>query len=322
MKLLVAILAVLALVGSAVAWELTDDLQYTYVKTGYQQAGDNLITDAMIGAQSDAHFWNPCVTVPLTTNGPWYSTPSANTEVIPQSAAEVTNKLGAAIVDRSIYFPSVDMNNADFSAQLTQGGSAQVALHSQINDQAAATKYALTGVVDTPEMQGTASAYQNLNLAGGFDDASAKFDSAASVGVDSIFARTFIAANGYDSNGATSGGYILPENCASVSSEAHGGGMIESANLGAQVTADIVKSFPGSGWATPEYSGGLKMWADFEACDPGCTNPIVSTVSGSAWTAIFPGIPTSSSYGANDGGYWGSNGGYQNNIAKLTPFHI
>jgi hypothetical protein len=322
MKLLVAILAVLALVGSAMAWELTDNLQYTYVKTGYQQAGDAFILPAMIGAESDAHFYNPAVAVTTAgTAADYYpgsgtGTVPGTTQVVPASAAEITNTLGSATVDRLVWFPPADMTNADFSAQLTQGGSASVALHSQITDQAAATKYALTGVVDTPEMMGTANAYQNLNLAGGFDEASAKFDSAASVGVDSIFARTFTPSATY----TTPQGNLLA-NEASVSSEAHGGGMIESANLGVQVTADVVKSFPGSGWATPEYSGGIKMWADFEACDPGCTNPIVSTVSGSSWTAIFPGIPGSTGYGANSGGYWGS-GTYTQNIAALTPFHI
>jgi len=320
MRLLVAILAVLALVGSAMAWELADDLQYSYTKTAYQQAGDTFILPAIIGATSDAHFYNPAVAVPLTGTGTYY-TALGDTEVIPASAAEITNTLGSAAVDRSVYYPSADMNNADFAAQLTQGGSASVALHSEINDQAAALKYRLTGVVDTPEMAGTANAYQNLNLAGGFDQASASFDSAAAVGVDSVFARTFTPSTTYDSNGATSGGYTLGPNSASVDSEMHGGGMIESANLGVQVTADIVKSFPGSGWATPEYSGGIKMWADFEACDPGCTNPIVSTVSGSSWTAIFPGWSTAPGYGANSGGYWGTGTAAQN-IGALTPFHI
>jgi hypothetical protein len=312
MKLLVAILAVLALVGSAMAWELTDNLQYTYIKTGYQQAGDNLITDAMIGATSNAHFYNPSVIGTLTTDGPWFTTPSAP-EIVPASAATVSNTLGAVVVDRSIYFPSADLNNADYTAQLTQGGSASVALHSQINDAAAATKYLLTGVVDTPEMMGEANAFQNLNVAGGFDDASAKFDSAATVGVDSVFVKTFTPSTLYDSNGATAGGYTLPANEAFVSSEQHGGGTIESANLGVQVTADVVKSWPGTGWATPEYSGGIKMWADFTACDPGCVNPIVSSVSGQSWTGIFPGIPGMTGYGAD--AYWGTGA-----VAANTPF--
>jgi len=327
MKLLVAILAVLALVGSAMAWELSDDLQYTYVKTAYQQAGDSFILPAIVGAESDAHFYNPCVEIVKAGTAADYYPGSGTgtipgvTEVIPASAAEITNKLGSATVDRLVWYPQTDMTNADFSAQLTQGGSASVALHSQINDQAAAIKYALTKVADTPEMQGTANAYQNLALAGGFDEATASFDSAAAVGVDKIFARTFTTSSNYVAPSGT-----LTANSASVNSEAHGGGMIESANLGEQVTADIVKSFPGSGWATPEYSGGIKMWADFVACDPGCTNPVVASVNGQSWTAIFPGVD-SSSYGASSNGYWapfstGTATLSNPNIAAISPFHI
>jgi len=74
------------------------------------------------------------------------------------------------------------------------------------------------------------------------------------------------------------------------------------ANLGAQVTADIEQDWKGSGWLEPTYSGGLTMWAGFNgACDPTCANPIMSTVSGSAATSIFPGIA-----GGNNGAnaYW------------------
>jgi len=293
MKLLVAILAVLALVGSAMAWELTDQLTYTYTKSAYQQGGADEVTGAMSGATSNAHFFDP------------------GTANIPQSAATVSNTLGSTVtVDRNIYFPAQDLSNADFTATLTQGGSANVALHSQINDAAAAEKYKLTGVVDTPEMMGTATAYQNLALAGGFDEASTSFDSAATVGVDSIWAKTFTDSDGYNSNG-----YTVGANSASVNSEAHGGGVIESANLGESITADVVKSWPGTGWATPEYSGGINMWANFVACDPGCTNPVVATVSGSSWTGIFPGTPSMPLYGGSSNGYWGTGG-----ATSTSPF--
>jgi hypothetical protein len=291
MKLLVAILAVLALVGSAMAWELTDQLTYTYTKSAYQQAGAGLVTDAMTGATSNAHFYDPVVQV-------------SGIDVIPKSAATVSNTLGTVTVDRSIAWPVQNLANADFTATLTQGGSANVALHSQINDAAAAEKYKLTGVKDTPEMMGTASAYQNLALAGGFDEASTSFNSAATVGVDSIWAKTFTTSSTYN-GGTLTGGATLSPNSASVSSGAHGGGVIESANLGESVTADVVKSWPGTGWATPEYSGGINMWANFVACDPLCTNPIVATVSGSSWTGMFPGDTTLGNYGGNTGtGYW------------------
>jgi hypothetical protein len=308
MKLLVAILAVLALVGSAMAWELSDELQYTYVKAGWQEAGDSFILPAMVGATSNAHFYDPCVEVDAaqTAADDYYGTDPTKTGVIPASAATVQNTLGSATVDRIVYNPPADLTNTDFSAQLTQGGSAQVALHSQIDDAAAKLAYQNFGKVDTPEMMGTASAYQNLNVAGGFDRADASFDSAATVGVDSIFAHT-IAVSSPIADTQSMMGDGLPANLAYVDSGEMGGGVIESANLGEQVTADIVKSWPGTGWATPEYSGGIKMWADFTACDPGCSNPIEASVSGKSWTSIFPGTAQDT--------YWGV--GSQ---AALTPF--
>jgi len=305
MKLLVAILAVLALVGSAMAWELSDNLQYSYTKATWQEAGDDLILPAMIGATSNAHFYDPAVTAGRAT-GTYHDTLPADTVVIPASGATVQNTLGPVNIDRAVYYPSADLTHADFSAQLTQGGSAQVALHSQIDDAAAKLAYQNFGKVDTPEMMGTASAFQNLNVAGGFDRADASFDSAATVGVDSIFAHT-IAVSSPIADTASMMGDGLPANQAYVDSGEMGGGVIESANLGEQVTADIVKSWPGTGWATPEYSGGIKMWADFTACDPGCSNPIEASVSGKSWTSIFPGTAQDT--------YWGV--GSQ---AALTPF--
>jgi len=306
MKLLVAILAVLALVGSAMAWELTDQLTYTYTKSGYQQGGPqgaatdiDLIREAMVGATSDAHFYDPAVQV-------------AGADVIPRSAATIKNTLGVLDVDRVIEWPVQDLTYADFTATLTQGGTANVAVHSMINDAAAAEKYRLTGVVDTPEMAGTATAFQNVKLAGGFDEATAKFDSAATVGVDGIYGKTFIVSA---PTTAAQTYHVLPASYASVNAETNGGGVIESANLGASVTSDIVKSWPGTGWATPEYSGGINMWANFVACDPGCTNPIAATVSGTSWTGIFPGNTALGNYGGNAGGYWGTGG-----AAGQSPF--
>jgi len=306
MKLLVAILAVLALVGSAMAWEVRDDLDYTYIKAGWEEAGDNLILPAMIGATSNAHFYDPAVTAARAT-GTYHDTLPADTVVIPASGATVQNTLGPVNIDRAVYYPAADLTHADFSAQLTQGGSAQVALHSQIDDAAAKLAYQNFGKVDTPEMMGTASAFQNLNVAGGFDRADAKFDSAATVGVDSIFVHTLTSSTDI-AKGTSQMGDGLPANLAYVDSGEMGAGTIESANLGEQVTADVVKSWPGTGWATPEYSGGIKMWADFTACDPGCANPVEASVSGKSWTSIFPGTAADV--------YWPPAGSYD----RLKPF--
>ena len=96
---------------------------------------------------------------------------------------------------------------------------------------------------------GTASAYQNLNVAGGFGYVDAGFDSEAVVGADNLWAVTATKS-------AT----------ASVDSDKLGGGTIESANMGVSVESDILSSYYGTGWDTPEYSGGITMWAYFVAC--------------------------------------------------------
>jgi len=283
MKLLVAILAVLALVGSAMAWDLADNLQYSYTKTAYQQAGDDLILPAFQDATSHAQFIDP------------------GAGSVPASGAEVSNTVGAITVDRQIFYPATDLSGADLTMKLTQGGAANVALHSMINDEAAAQAYALFGKIDTPEMMGSANAYQNLNIAGGFDKATMSFDSAAAVGVDSIWANTVVVPTAI-AKGPNSYGDGIHATSAYVDSETMGGGTIETANLGVQVHSDIAKSYDGTGWDTPTYSGGIKMWADFTACDPLCSNPVEAGVSGTSWTSIFPGNYPASNYGGST--YW------------------
>lgn len=279
MKLTVAILALLALVGSAMAWEVNDNLQYTYTKSAWQEAGDNMILDAFTGATSDASFFDP------------------GSSYVPQSAAEITNTLTGATLDQTVRYPEADLSKNDVTMVLTQGGSADVDLHSMISDAAAAVAYQQFGKTDTPEIVGSASAYQNLNVAGGFGQTTANFDSQATVGADSIWAIT-------DTKTAF----------ASVDSDKYGGGTIESANMGVSIESDIAKSYDGTGWDSPEYSGGMTMWSNFVACDPTCANPIETSVSGSSWTSIFPGDTDNPSWGGDS--YWGSN-----SIANTNPFN-
>jgi hypothetical protein len=296
MRLLVAILAVLALVGSAMAWELSDNLQYSYTKAAWQEAGSNLILDPFTGATSQASFFDP----------------GSTTNPIPKSGAEVRNELKTVTLDQTVRYPDADLTYNDVSMVLTQGGSASVKLHSPISDAAAALAYQQFGKLDTPEIMGTSSAYQNLNVAGGFGKVDAGFDSQAAVGADNLWAVTATKS-------AT----------ASVDSDKLGGGTIESANMGVSVESDILKSYDGTGWDTPEYSGGITMWANFVACDPGCSNPIVTTVNGQIATSAFPGNgPSGASWGGDQ--YWGGSGGssittitnpFNSNMPDLTPVY-
>jgi hypothetical protein len=289
MKLLVAILAVLALVGSAMAWELSDSLTYSYTKAAWQEAGNGLILEPFTGATSQASFYDPGSTT-------YDKTGAAIPGIIPQSGAEVRNELETLELNTYVRYPDdKKYDNNDAAFVLTQGGSAAVKLHSPISDAAAAIAYQQFGKIDTPEIMGTASAYQNLNVAGGFGDVDATFDSQAAVGADNLWAVS-----------------ATKEATASVDSNLRGGGCIESANMGVSVESDILKNYDGTGWDTAEYSGGITMWANFVACDPGCSNPVVATVSGSVATSAFPGVP------GNWGGdsWWG-----KDSVANTNPFN-
>lgn len=264
MRMIVVLAVMLAIVGTSAAWTIQDQLQYTYTKSMYQQAGDDLVKPSLVGATSQASFFDPG-----NPDGDVYS-----------SQAKVENELTGVLVDRYVLFPAADLRNADFYATLTQGGAATVNLQAM-------------NCVDNsvPEMAGEANAYQNLQIAGGFDTAAATFDSKAMVGTDGIWTVT--------STGPT-------DPLAYVDAESMGGGEIKAASLGEKIQADVSRDWDGTGWATPSYSGGITMWALFDAaCDPTCANPIVSSVDGDAWTSIFPGDVASPDWGGDY--YWGDN---------------
>jgi hypothetical protein len=82
MKLTIAALAVLAMVGSAMAWDINEELQYTYTKNAYQQAGADLVAPQIVGAKSGAYFSEPSA----------YGT----------AQAKVTNELDKLTIDRKI----------------------------------------------------------------------------------------------------------------------------------------------------------------------------------------------------------------------------
>lgn len=269
MKLTIAVLAVLAIIGSAMAWDINEELEYTYTKSTFEQAGAGLTASQLADVKSGAYFYEP--------NGAYGD-----------EAAKVTNKLESITIDRVDELRGANLENANFYSTLTQGGSA------------AMTTRAMDGIDNSVlEISGDASAYQNLWVGGGFQQVAAEFDSKAMVGTFGTSAPTynFVVT---DTDNAK----------ASVNSEIDGASEFMKANLGAQVTADVEQQWAGSGWLDPTYSGGLTMWASFSgACDPGCVNPIISSVSGSAATALFPRdtslIP--SPYGPGESFYWGDN---------------
>jgi len=270
MRLFVAILAVLALVGSAMAWDISDQLTYTNVKSGYQQAGSNYVLPQIIGTTSGAYVKEPA-------------------DAYGQLWGQVDNKLLTATIDRTNTNPAEDATNADFYTKLTQGGSANVYTHS------------MNSLTTTPEIKGDATAYQNLWVGGQFSKTTASFDSRAIVGMSDIPASTV--------NGAeTSKHFVVTDlgaNTATVDAKLHASGLFNEANMGAQVTADIEQNWKGTGWEEPTYSGGITMWANFNgACDPHCSNPVLTSVTGTAGTGLFP--ANGEDLAEDSNGNWGS----------------
>jgi hypothetical protein len=284
MKLLVAILAVLALVGSAMAWDISEELQYTLEKNGFQQGPtgetSSLVLDQVIGTTSGAYFKEPN----LQFGDGW---------------GQVDNTLVGATIDRTNDWgnPYVGATNNNFYTTLTQGGSASLAVSAK-------------DTIDTaPEIVGDATAYQNLWVGGEFAKTTANFDSRAIVGFSDIATNDNTIVNPHhfvatDVASATAG----------VDANAHGAGLFNTANMGVQVDADLEQNYIGTGWASPTYSGGITMWANFDgACDPFCSNPIETTVNGKAETSIFPANQAMlnindgpNGYGTGDDEYWGS----------------
>jgi hypothetical protein len=303
MKRMLVLLAAVALIGSAAAWDISENLQYTYTKSGFEQAGYDEVLPQIIGTTSGAYAVQPNVDFGdgWDANG-WM---------------QIDNTLVSADVDRTqtgLVNPTYSVEENNFYTQLTQGGSASMSMSAKDTE------------TTDPEISGTATAYQNLWVGGEFDKATASFDSRAIVGFSDIDAATYIGPNNPNNFVATD----VVSATATVDSDTKGAGYFNNANMGVQVDADIQQNYVGSGWADPTYSGGITMWSKFDgACDPNCANPIVTTVTGSAWTGLFPADAdalNANNYG--DSYYWGPNfatnpqatgGAFNNDWANVLP---
>jgi hypothetical protein len=281
MKMFVALVALLALVGSAMAWDITEDLQYTLTKSAFEQGDYTTVLPQIKGTTSGAYVKEPNV-------------------VYGEVWGQVDNKLVDVELDRSNdwgnpYY-TADKNN--FYTTLTQGGSASMAISAKDT------------ISKDPEISGSASAFQNLWVGGEFAKTTASFDSRAIIGFSDIPKADY---NGYE----TSNHFVVTDvgaATASVDANKYGAGLFNTANMGVKVDADIEQNYVGSGWADPTYSGGITMWANFAgACDPGCANPILTSVNGVAGTSIFPANIVElgqndgpNNYGIGDTTYWGT----------------
>ncbi|MDD2637359.1 MAG: hypothetical protein PHO60_00125 [Methanothrix sp.] len=278
MRAILALLAAVAVIGSAAAWDISEELQYTYTKSGYEQAGYGIL-DQVVGTTSGAYAKEPNVNF----GDGWEA----------DAWLQIDNTLLTATIDRTNTNPDYNCNDNDFYVQLTQGGSATLS-----------TSAKNTETTD-PEISGEATAYQNLWVGGEFSKADASFDSRAIVGFSDIKDADYTGPTEPNNFVATD----VVSATASIDSQTYGAGYFNDANMGVQVDADIQQNYVGSGWADPTYSGGITMWANFDgACDPNCANPIITTVSGSAFTALFPADTDDlNADNIGDTAYWGEN---------------
>ncbi|MEM0498039.1 MAG: hypothetical protein QW781_00890 [Methanothrix sp.] len=268
MKKVALLVAMLALVSSAMAWDINEQLEYKFVKNAYQQAGDDLVLPQIIGTQSGAYVLEPSAYCPPNTPcSVWGQVDNklVDLTIDREQTAEYIPELGGTVPANPTY--SAEGNN--FYARLTQGGTASMSTSSKDT------------ITTTPEISGSATAYQNMWVGGEFAKTEASFDSRAIIGFK---------------QGATPSpteNFVVTDTVApvkaTIDADKYGAGYFNTANMGVRVLADIQQNYVGSGWATPTYSGGIEMWANFAgACDPTCSNPIVTSVSGSAWTGLFP----------------------------------
>jgi hypothetical protein len=275
MKMFVALVALLALVGSAMAWDISECLEYKLVKQSFEQGptGDSPYTlPQIVGTTSGAYVKEPNIAY----GDVW---------------GQVDNTLISAEIDRSndMGNPAYTANNNNFYTTLTQGGKASMSISAQDT------------ITTAPEIVGEATAYQNLWLGGEFAETRASFDSRAIIGFSDV------------SPASPTGNFVVTDTTnawAEVDASDHGAGLFNTADMGVQVEADIEQNYVGSGWAEPTYSGGITMWSKFAgACDPNCSNPIETEVNGKAETALFPPEPSQLPGGLNEGSayYWGNN---------------
>ncbi len=150
MKITILMLAVLAMIGSAVAWDSTDTLVYEYTHDMYIQAGDP--ASLFPGTTSQASF---------LSNGPYGD-----------QEGYVANKLVAASSQETT--PSTGLLQQSQTLTLTQGGKAVVATQ------------ALDSQDTNAEIAASVTNYQNMHFSGQYTGAgvSAQFFSEGNAGTD------------------------------------------------------------------------------------------------------------------------------------------
>lgn len=250
--IIVLLVAAMALVGAAAAWDTTESLSYQYTKTVDVQAG----------------------IIPYFITGPTPQTPTSGTPT--QSGAYSTSKSsdgGASntiLVQNAITALSAPItgtglqDSSDTHNTLIQGGYGKIITNADDPES--------TGVKNS----GTATAYTELDLSGRFSDgASATFVQNAVVGAPSHFGSP---------NDISMGQSTLTPSIAT-----HNGATVIEPVLGGSTKADFTELQDGS---PVRYSGLTTEIAGFNMAFPGTGSITTLMAGGSTFTApaTFPAL--------------------------------
>jgi len=247
MKAIIVLLAVaVAIIGSAAAWDSTNQLNYQYTKTVNTQAGENLpwfgptgTTPTGQDAQSGASFSG------IGAYG-------AENGAVSNQVLDIIATLQPVTYGKAAVLP-------DTHDVLTQSGSATVSTTSPDLQ------------TDNVIKSGTASACENLALSGNYGGGEGKlvqalFDNNAAVGVDGVNVATAPEIQGLNPNQRFDypiSGDNDPAFSAQIEAE---DAYIVDANLGSSASVGFEKI--AAIGAIPTMSGGQAAWANFAGAYP------------------------------------------------------
>lgn len=156
MKAIALLVAVLALVGFAAAWDTQDTLQYQYTHAMYMQAGSPVDNNMFTGVSS---------TVQFSTPNPYETADSG------LAKGTITNTLvGASTTTTPSEYSGLTQPSQTIT--LTQGGAVGLSTH------------ALDSQDNKPEIEASLSKFQNLHFSGVYTDTSAQFTDSGNVGIN------------------------------------------------------------------------------------------------------------------------------------------
>ncbi len=266
MKTIILLLAVLAMVGFAAAWDTTEQMQYAYQKTVNMQAGQNL--DWLSSATSSAQ----------SSSSTGYGT----------SNTYVSNGVTSIVAPLQNVVTGCTSTAPDTSNSITQTGGATVTTSAPDLENPAGVK-----------ISGTATTSEELSLSGNYGNpcggvaAEALLTQEADVGVGGVNVGS-VTNNPYTSNWPTTG--TASENPFTGMVETTSGSYVTEANIGATTTSGF-QQIQAEG-AYPTMSGSSSSYAGFSGAYAlnGAMPQVETSVAGSTGFGMFSTWPQATGF--------------------------